>query len=94
MKDVKPKPMFDFNEVYLRKNDKTQLQALRKFKDTAAPSSNRKELAVHANGLTTSFKLDSDGEYYDKRGLPLTAQLELLAKIGNSKVSIHERKGV
>jgi len=92
MKSVEPKPMFNFSEVYLKKNDVVQLKALRKHKDESVPT--RKELAVHANGLTTNFKLESDGEYYDKRGLSLTSQLELLAKIGNSKVSIHERKGI
>lgn len=93
MNKTNPKPMFDFNEAYFKKNDTMQLKALRKFKDVAPPAL-RKELAVHANGLTTTFKLESDGEYYDKRGLPLTSQLELLAKIGNSKVTIHERKGI
>jgi len=93
MKNVKPKPMFNFSEVYLKKNDKAQLQALRKHKNEISLPT-RKELAVHANGLTTNFKLESDGEYYDKRGLSLTSQLELLAKIGHSKVSIHERKGI
>lgn len=82
---------FDFSETYFNKRSKDQIKALRRHKTGQAT---RKELSVNANGLTTVFIIDQDGEYYDKRGMPLTAQLELLAKIGNSKVSIHERKGV
>lgn len=82
---------FDFSEAYFNKRSRDQIKALIKHSTGQAT---RKELSVNANGLTTIFTIGQDGEYYDKRGMPLTAQLELLAKIGNSKVSIHERKGV
>jgi len=85
MKNVNQKPMFDFNEAYLKRNEVSQLKSLRKFKDRSPV---RKELSVCTNGHTVVFKLESDGEYYDKHGMSLTAQLELLAKIGHSKVSI------
>jgi len=84
MKNVNQKPMFDFTETYLRKNEVSQLKSLRKFKDSP---SIRKELSVSTNGRSVIFKLAPDGEYYHK-GIPLTSQLELMAKIGHSKVSI------
>jgi len=83
----KQKQPFNFSEAYFKKNERAQLTALRKFKEVA-PSSAR-VLHVTSNDMTTDFKLESDGEYYDKRGTSLTSQLELLAKIGNSKVSIY-----
>lgn len=83
----KQKQPFNFSEAYFKKNDGAQLTTLRKFKE-AVPSVG-KQLIVETNGLKSSFKLESDGEYYDKHGASLTSQLELLAKIGNSKVSIY-----
>ena len=83
----KQKQPFNFSEAYFKKNERAQLRTLRKFKE-AVPSVG-KQLIVETNGLRSSFKLESDGEYYDKRGASLTSQLELLAKIGNSKVSIY-----
>lgn len=89
MKNLTKKP-FDFTEAYFKKKEHQQLATLQKLKE-ASPSI-RKELVVDTNGLSTVFKLESDGEYYDKRGASLTSQLQLLAKIGRSKVSIYERK--
>lgn len=86
------KPAFDFNERYFR-NENTQMSKLRKFKDVAPPSL-RKELEVKSDvtGYVTIFKLESDGEYYNKNGKSLTSMLEMSAALGNSKVSIYERK--
>lgn len=92
MNKTNPKPMFDFNEKYFN-NEKTQMSKLRKFKDVAPPSL-RKELIVKiiATGYTTSFKLESDGEYYNSMGRSLTEMLEMSAALGNSKVSIYAGK--
>jgi hypothetical protein len=83
----KQKQPFNFSEAYFKKNERAQLASLRKFKEVAPSSA--KVLHVTSNGITTNFKLESDGEYYDKHGASLTSQLELLARIGNSKVSIY-----
>ena len=90
MKNLTTKPAFDFNEAYFKKKEHAQLNTLQKLKD-ASPSL-RKELTIETNGMTVHFKLESDGEYYDHRGASLTSQLQLLAKIGHSKVSIYERR--
>jgi len=89
MKNLTRKP-FDFTEAYFRKEKHEQLATLQKLKEVSP--SMRKELVVDTNGLSAVFKLESDGEYYDKRGASLTSQLQLLAKVGRSKVSIYERK--
>lgn len=84
------KQPFNFSEAYFKKNDRAQLTTLRKFKE-AVPSAG-KQLIVETNGLKSLFKLESDGEYYNKNGKSLTSMLEMSAALGNSKVSIYERK--
>ena len=84
----KQKQPFNFNETYFR-NEKTQMNKLRMFKE-AVPSAG-KVLIVESkvSGYKTKFKLKSDGEYYSDKGKPLTGVLEMLAALGNSKVSIY-----
>lgn len=90
----KQKQPFNFSEAYFKKNDEAQLKQLRKFKEVA-PSAN-KTLIVESKvtGYITIFGLESDGEYYDSKGRSLTKVLEMLAALGNSKVSIYAGKRV
>jgi len=85
----KQKQPFDFSEAYFKKNDEAQLKQLRKFKEVA-PSAN-KILIVESGvtGLKMVFGIESDGEYYNSKGTSLTKVLEMLAALGNSKVSIY-----
>lgn len=88
------KPMFDFNEKYLR-NEDTRLSKIRRFKEVMPPE--RKELIVESKvtGYKTVFKYDDKKlEYFDNKGNSLTSSLEMYAALGNSKVSIYAGKGI